>query len=272
MEVGFMIGTLNDDEIKSMCEQGFLIEESFDSNRIKQACYELRCGTVYYDLANGNKRCTIESGNYLLLKPKQTLVVITMESLRLPLDVLGRILTKGMLFSIGILPVNTYADPGFSGQLGIVLHNLSNNYLRITPGDAIAKIEFSRLQAPVSRPYAGQHGYQTEIWPIRTDMILSSDDINKDPRIGSPNEEIERAYGPDLARVIKKVFGYERRLLLFAGIYFLSMILMIGLMAGTNLISNTIAVTIGVLSNILTSLIIWAATNLRRSHKWTFLN
>lgn len=260
-----MIGTLNDDEIKSMCDQGWLIEDSFESNRIKQACYELRCGDVYYDLANGNKRCVIESGNNLLLKPKQTLVVITMESLRLPADVLGRILTKGVLFSIGILPVNTYADPGFSGRLGIVLHNLSNDYLRITPGDAIAKIEFSRLHAPVSRPYSGQHGYQTEIWPIRADMILSKADIKCDPRIGSPDEELEYAYGTDLARVIKRVFGYERRLLLFAGIYFLFMIILIGLMSGTNWISNTAAIIIGVGSNILTSFIFWAATNLRRS-------
>lgn len=260
-----MIGTLSDAEIKSMCEQGLLIEENFDSNRIKQACYELRCGDVYYDLAKGNRRCVIKSGNNLLLKPKQTLVVITMESLRLPADVLGRILTKGVLFSIGILPVNTYADPGFSGRLGIVLHNLSNDYLRIKPGDAIAKIEFSRLHAPVSRPYEGQHGYQTEIWPIRTDMILSTAEIKSDPRIGSPYEELENAYGADLSRVIKRVFGYERRLLLFAGIYFLFMILLIGLMSGTNWITNTAAIIIGVGTNILTSLIFWAATNLRRS-------
>ena len=109
-----------------------------------------------------NNRYVLKEGYNLLLKPKQTLVVITMESLRLPANVLGRILTKGVLFSIGILPVNTYADPGFSGRLGLVLHNLSNSYIRITPGDPIAKIEFSRLQNAVHRPYEGQHGYQTK--------------------------------------------------------------------------------------------------------------
>lgn len=258
-------GTLSDKDIKSMCEQGCLIEEDFDPNRIKQACYELRCGNVYYDLSEGSKRYVLSEGDNLLLRPKQTLVVITMESLRLPLDVLGRILTKGMLFSIGVLPVNTYADPGFSGRLGIVLHNLSNSYLRITPGDAIAKIEFSRLQNPVSRPYEGQHGYQTEIWPIRTDMILNTSEVKKDSRIGNPHEELERAYGTDLARVIKRVFGYERRLLFFASIYFLFMILLIGIMSGTNWINTTVAVLIGVAANVIAGLIFLAATNLRRS-------
>jgi dCTP deaminase len=261
---GTQIGTLSDEDIKTLCEKGLLIENNFLPDRIKQACYELRCGNVFYDLENGNKRHEIMEGDNILLKPKQTLVIITKESLRLPPDVLGRILTKGMLFSLGILPVNTYADPGFSGQLGIVMHNLSNSYLRIKPGDAIAKIEFSRLQYPVCRPYEGQHGYQTGIWPIRTDMILDSREVEADSRIGSPESEIERAYGKELGRVMKRVFGYERRLLLFSIVYFLFMLALIAVMAGTNWINITMAVVIGVVANILTAIITLAATNLGR--------
>ena len=148
------VGTLGDTEIKKLCEEGFLIEEDFEPKGIKQACYELRCGNIYYQVPE-NKRFVVDDKSYLLLKAKQTLVVITKESLRLPPDILGRILTKGALFSIGILPVNTYADPGFSGQLGIVLHNLSNSYIRIKCGEPIAKIEFSRLLHPVDSPMMG---------------------------------------------------------------------------------------------------------------------
>ncbi len=258
------VGTLPDSDIFSMCSQGILIEEYFDPQRIKQACYELRCGNIYYDVLQDRKRYEVPEGENILLKPKQTLVIITMESLRLPLDILGRILTKGVLFSIGILPVNTYADPGFSGRLGIVLHNLSNNYLKITPGDAIAKIEFSRLENPVSRPYEGQHGYQTQIWPIRADMILDKNEIKADTRIESSPEELERAYGDDLAQVIRRVFGYERKLLLFGSIYLLSMVALIGIMSGTNWINTTYAVIIGVGSNIISALIFLFATSLRR--------
>lgn len=257
------IGTLSDDDIKSLCEQGILIEDNYCIERVKQACYELRCGSVYYDVNQGSNRKTINESENILLKPKQTLVIITLESLRLPNDVLGRILTKGMLFSIGILPVNTYADPGFSGNLGIIMHNLSNSYIKICLGDAIAKIEFSRLERPVSRPYNGQHGYQTGIWPMRTDMLLDPNEEKKDPRIGKPHDEIERAYGKDLGKVMKRVFGYERRLLLFASFYFFIMILLIAIMSGTNWIKTTSAVIIGVTVNILTTIIIYAATNLR---------
>ncbi len=37
MNVATTIGTLNDGDIKSLCEDGFLIEENYDPNRIKQA-------------------------------------------------------------------------------------------------------------------------------------------------------------------------------------------------------------------------------------------
>jgi dCTP deaminase len=257
------IGTLSDDDIKLLCDQGTLIERDYSPERVKQACYELRCGNVYYDLNQQNRRQTVGESEHILLKPKQTLVVITLESLRLPPDVLGRILTKGMLFSIGVLPVNTYADPGFSGRLGIVMHNLSNSYIRICPGDPIAKIEFSHLEHPVSQPYEGQHGYQTEIWPIRTDMVLDPNQEQTDPRIGQPYDEIERAYGKDLGRVMRRVFGYERRLLLLASFYFLIMVLLIAIMSGTNWITVPAAVIIGVTANILTTIILYAATNLR---------
>ena len=88
-----------------------------------------------------------------------------MERISLPDRLLGRVLAKGQLFSIGILPVCTYADPGFDGRLGITLFNFSRHYISIKPGQPIAKIEFSILPdrwegltkaSMVSRPRFGQ--------------------------------------------------------------------------------------------------------------------
>lgn len=258
-------GTLNDSEIELLCSKGELIDENFDPRRIKQACYELRCGNVYYDIVVGGKRFVVDDGKNILLKPKQTLVVITAESLRLPSDILGRILTKGVLFSLGVVPVNTYADPGFSGRLGIVMSNISNNYIKISPGEPIAKIEFSRLASAVSRPYSGQHGYQTEIWPIRTDMVLDKSEIELDGRITSVIQEIESTYGPDLAGVIKRVFWLERRLILSASIYFTFMLILIGVISKTNWLTTTQSIILGVGSNIITQMLFYAGTRLKRT-------
>lgn len=257
-------GTLPDSDIVNLCNQGILISENFEPQNIKQACYELRASNIYYDLNDNNKRYVLDDDKYILIKPKQLIVVITKEVLAVPNDILGRILTKGKLFSIGLLPVNTYADPGFFGQLGIVLFNLSNDYLKIYPEESIAKIEFSKLIIPVSTPYRGQHGYQTKIWPIPNEMILSEDERIKDSRIKSPVDEVAITHGPYMGIVLKRIFKFERYLLLAASLYLLLSLLLIYALQKTDWISPMVAIILGVGSNIITSLLFYFATNLRR--------
>lgn len=191
-------GTLNDKQIIAMAGNGLLIAEEFAPENVKQACYELRVGDTYHELGSETVRSTQEFGN-VLLKPRQLTVVITKESLKLPENIVGRILTKGQLFSVGVLPVNTYADPGFQGKIGVVLYNASANYLKLVAGQSIAKIEFSTLTEPVEHPYNGQHGYQSKIWPIPTGMRVPDEVAMKDPRVDDAHIEAERAYGKQLA-------------------------------------------------------------------------
>src|SRR5690606_30072793 len=132
-----------------------LITEEFEEKNIKQSCYELRASNIYYDINSADRKIELKEDEYILIKPKALVVIMTYETLEMPANILGRILTKGKLFSVGLLPVNTYADPGFSGRLGIVFSNLSNNYIKITPKESIAKIEFSKLENNVERPYHG---------------------------------------------------------------------------------------------------------------------
>lgn len=258
------IGTLADFEIAAHSEKHDLIEEGFDARRVKQACYELTAGSVYYDLSDNKKRHEVKKGEYVLVKPKQLLVVITSEKLRLAPDMLGRILTKGHLFSLGLMPVNTYADPGFSGHLGIVLYNVSNHYIKLPQGEPIAKIEFCRLQYPVRVPYHGQHGYETQIWPIRDDLVLSDGDVASDPRVKSVVEEIELAYGPGIGRVMRRVFAHERRLFGAASIYLVATLALIGLTARTGWMSPALNVGLGILANIVWAGTSYLATNLKR--------
>jgi len=257
-------GTLSDEQIDAYCKDGLLIQKHYSQECIKQACYELRCGDIYYDLSDKNKRIQLQPSEHILLKPHQMIAVITLESLNLPANILGRILTKGMLFSIGILPVNTYADPGFVGNLGIVLYNLSNNYLRLAQGMQIAKIEFSQLQKKIRIPYHGQHGYQTGLWPRRDDLIVKFEEISKDCRVGSVNEELERAFGPDFAAVAKRVFQYEKRLLLFMVVYFILTLSLIAILAGPGWIGVTTALGVGIVANVITAVVIHYALDVRR--------
>ena len=95
-------------------------------------------------------------------------------------------------------------------------------------------------------------------------MILNEKEIARDSRIGPPAEELRRMYGADLARVMERVFGYERKIIGFASLYFLLMTVLIGVISGTKLISATASIAIGVCSGIITTFILYLATNIRR--------
>lgn len=259
-----MSGTLTDAEIIENVRSGILITENFDEKKVKQACYELRASNIYYDVYNRSRRFELDRGEYILIKPKQCLVIITLESLKLPYNFLGRILTKGKLFSIGISAVNTYADPGFEGRLGIVLINLSNSYIKIYPDQPIAKIEFSKLSSNVDKPYKGQHGYETEVWPIMTDMQLTEEEIKRDKRIKSNVEEIADSYGENLARYIRRVFVYEKNLMIFSllalGIILLSFLFVDMVKLSDSFIDKLVSAGVGITASIIGSIILFFAT------------
>ena len=262
-------GTLNDENIEQLASSGKLIIENFDRKRLKQACYELRAGNVYYDLAQDANRIEIEPTSYILLKPRQHVVIITLEKLDLPDDLLGRILTKGKLFSIGLLPVNTYADPGFHGNLGIVFFNASTNYLKISVGEPIAKIEFTRLQHAVKQRYHGQHGYQTRIWPIPTDMVMTKDEISNDDRVFPIDQELLLSYGADVFGVVHRISRYHRALIILSCFYFTLLLILVTLSAQDMAISVATGVGVGIVANILTGFVVFKATNMsRRNRKW----
>src|SRR4051794_38271488 len=113
MDIKNYVGTLNDELIRTYCENHILISKNFNPENVSEACYELSAGNIYYDISRNFKRIDIHTDgySYILIKPKQSVVIITKEELHIPNNVIGRVLTKGKLFSIGLLPINTYADP-----------------------------------------------------------------------------------------------------------------------------------------------------------------
>lgn len=180
--------TLNDRDIAKAIKDSKLVK-NFDPKGIAGACYELRMGSVYYDLTEDGKRFTLAAGEQALIKPGHRVALITAEELNVPSNILVRIVSKGALFSIGLSPVSTYADPGFAGNLGIVTQNVSDKYIVLPQGEPIAKADFTPLSGGAGRPYQGQHGFQAGIWPIKTHLQKSYSEISHDKRVKSEKEE-----------------------------------------------------------------------------------
>lgn len=180
--------TLNDTDIAAEMTHGRLIKGG-DKGQLSGACYELRLGNVYYDLTESDHPITLTQGEDILIKPGHRVVLITHEELDVPDDVLTRIVSKGSLFSVGLSPVATYADPGFSGQIGIVTQNVSDKYILLPQLEPIAKADFTRLTGAVSKTYRGQHGFRTQIWPIKHQLQKTHTQVAGDPRVKTEKEE-----------------------------------------------------------------------------------
>jgi len=251
----FPPGTLNDASISSLANSRQLIVENFEPKSIRQACYELRASDIFYEVAKetADSRVCVSKDTGYILAPKCYVTAVVLESIALPTNVLGRILTKGHLFALGIVPVNTYADPGFSGRLGITLCNLSNRYVRIPYGEPIAKIEFSILPQAVKNPYSGQHGYESQIWPKRVDLLCHEKELRQAGMIGSAIDELRRSHGPEVAWMAGKLDFYSRWIWIQVAITLVVLFLVLALMDRLPLV---VSVGAGVASNLFCSLVL----------------
>lgn len=196
--------TLSDIEIKAEIRAQRLVQNA-NLNHLAGACYELRLGNVYYDLTEGGKRFELAPGETILVKPGHRVVLITLEELDVPPDILVRVVSKGSLFSVGLSPVATYADPGFGGNMGIVTENISDKYIELPQGEAIAKAEFTRLTTSANKLYQGQHGFQMGIWPIKTHLQKKHADVAGDARVLSEKAEALALLPEATRKVIRRI-------------------------------------------------------------------
>ncbi|WP_439501579.1 dCTP deaminase domain-containing protein [Aminobacter ciceronei] len=202
------MSTLTDGEIRVEIDANRLIRNA-DITGLAGACYELRMGNVYYDLTEDGKRFELGPDEKVLIKPGHRVALITAEDVDIPNDILVRIVSKGSLFSIGLSPVATYADPGFSGNLGIVTENVSDKYIELPQGEAIAKADFTRLSGIVVKSYDGQHGFRTGIWPIKTHLQKTHAEVKGDKRVRNERDEALALLPAATRTIIRRVEGTQ---------------------------------------------------------------
>jgi dCTP deaminase len=213
--------TLSDSDIQDEMTHGRLVKNGID-RQVAGACYELRFGDVYYDLSESDRPIRLEPGQAALIKPGHRVVLITHEELDIPNHYLARVVSKGSLFSVGLSPVATYADPGFSGNLGIVTQNISDKYIELPQLEPIAKADFTRLSGEASHPYKGQHGFRTQIWPIKHQLQRTHAEVAHDHRVGTEKEEAYRLLPQATATVLRKL---ERRQMITDGAILVAVLL-----------------------------------------------
>ncbi len=140
-ESGVLIG----EEIKAL---GLIREETADWNAcLKSTCYDLRLGPQVFICGEGSKSITTLSDGqiWVVIKPFQSILFSTMETVCLPDGIVGRFDLKiGLGLDGLIMQVGPQIHPGYEGPLfGLILNTTGSNR-SIMRGASFAAVEFSR--------------------------------------------------------------------------------------------------------------------------------
>lgn len=91
----------------------------------------------------------------LILHPGEFVLGSTVERVRLPDDLVGRLEGKSSLGRLGLLIHSTagFVDAGWDGYLTLELSNVANLPITVYPGMKIGQISFLRMTTPAETPY-----------------------------------------------------------------------------------------------------------------------
>ena len=247
------VGLLNDDAIRAASDILFI--SGFLPNSVEQCCYEFHVGDQIIDLSKmeADRILDLVAGDYFLIRPRSSVVVKLAEEIRIPKDCLARFLLKGKFFSVGIAPVNTYADPGFVGNMGIVLTNTTNYYIRVNRGEPIAKADFTKMPQEVTDGYSGQHGFRTGHWPILQQYRAKPEQLRTKGIVPESTQQIELVYGEVIATTVAKLRYYSRVMWIQLAVVTISLIVIIHY---SDRLGTGMALGIGIIGNLLTTILV----------------
>ena len=146
---------LSDAEIREHLETGEIkLEPSDLSACLNPAGYDLRCSRT------------------VVLKPKQYMLVATLETVELGLGVVAFLHIRSSLAREGIVGSFAVVDPGFRGQLTLNLHNVSDKEVTLREGERIVQIVFHRLGSTAKTGYNGSYQNSKGIVTSRRNLHL----------------------------------------------------------------------------------------------------
>lgn len=98
-----------------------------------------------------------------ILMPGTFYLGTTVERVRIPANMVGRLEGKSSLGRLGITVHATagYIDPGFDGQITLEITNHLGSPVRLYPGMAISQLSLAYLNTAAEHPYAGKYQGQT---------------------------------------------------------------------------------------------------------------
>jgi dCTP deaminase len=167
---------LSDRTIREKIEAGEIGIDPYDPSLIQPSSIDVRLGSKFLVFRN-TKRAYIDprqpaddlmelielgdgGGEQMYIHPGEFLLGATLETVRIPVDLVARLEGRSSLGRLGIVIHSTagYVDPGFEGTLTLEISNLANLPIGLIPGMRIGQVSFMQMTTPAERPYGPARG------------------------------------------------------------------------------------------------------------------
>ena len=100
----------------------------------------------------------IKKGEVFMMQPGDFVLAVTLEKVKIPADLMGRLEGRSSLGRLGIVVHSTASifDPGWDGKPVLELGNLGRMAVSLTVGMRICAMTFEELSSPAEIPYTSK--------------------------------------------------------------------------------------------------------------------
>ena len=160
---------LSDRTIRAELEAGRIVIDPLGDGCIQPSSVDLHVDRYFRVFRNHSQRVIDVKENQeeltellevtdeeaLMLHPGEFVLGSTVERVRLPDDLVGRLEGKSSLGRLGLLIHSTagFVDAGWDGYLTLELSNVANLPITVYPGMKIGQISFLKMTSPADNPY-----------------------------------------------------------------------------------------------------------------------
>jgi len=181
---------LSDRSINEAIASGRLGIDPFDPKLVQPSSIDVRLDNKFLVFRN-TKRAFIDvkqpaddlmemievgSEEPMFLHPHEFVLGSTIERVKMPDDLVGRLEGRSSLGRLGVVIHSTagYLDPAFEGHVTLEISNLANLPVALYPGMRIGQISFSLMTTPADRPYGAARGskYSGQQLPTASRLYL----------------------------------------------------------------------------------------------------
>jgi len=131
-----------------------ILIEPFSEESLQPAGYDLRVGREGYV---EEKSVNIEEKGAIAIPPREHVLILTLERVKLPDDIMGDIKVRSSLAREGLLGSFAWVDPGWDGNLTLMVFNASSREIELEYEERFAQIAFIKLEGPAENPYRGNY-------------------------------------------------------------------------------------------------------------------